>query len=56
MFYNDLAIANTKKNQPMIIKSPPIGVIAPNHLIFVILNMYKDPQKISMPIIKDIPA
>src|SRR5262245_40260716 len=41
---------------PTIKLVPPIGVIAPNHRTFVTANRYSEPEKITMPIRKQIHA
>jgi hypothetical protein len=37
------------KNQPSIKHMPPMGVIAPNHLIFVRTKIYRLPENINVP-------
>src|SRR5208282_1030588 len=45
-----LPLASARASQPHSIPTPPIGVIAPNHLKLVNAMAYSDPLKIATPI------
>ncbi len=46
---------NANKSQEIIKPAPPIGVIAPNHLVFVRTSRYREPEKMQVaPIISHV--